>query len=94
MVLGRVVASRSASLDRKDDATDRHSSSEPPNETSHSGDVVAESADTATLPVEDNDAYGSLYRDIDSVLARLETGIATENAAMDALLNRLARKAA
>ena len=39
-------------------------------------------------------AQQSMLRDIDAILARLENGIKEERAAMDALLNRLTRKAA
>jgi len=39
-------------------------------------------------------AQKALVQDIDAVLARLEAGIATERAAMDDLLDRLALKRA
>jgi hypothetical protein len=39
-------------------------------------------------------AQQSMFQDIDAILARLETGIAAERTAMDALLDRLTSKAA
>jgi hypothetical protein len=43
------------------------------------------------LPSEEkiSQAQQSLFRDIDTILARLESGIAVERAALDALLDRL-----
>ena len=43
---------------------------------------------------EADQAQQSMFRDIDAILARLETGIAAERTAMDALLDRLTSKAA
>lgn len=42
----------------------------------------------------DDSAQQSMFRDIDTILARLEIGIAGERAAMDALLDRLTKNAA
>ncbi|MGH6679051.1 MAG: hypothetical protein ACRD22_21865 [Terriglobia bacterium] len=47
------------------------------------------------LPDEtDDQAQQTMFRDIDSALARLESGIAAERAAIDALLDRLTGRAA
>jgi hypothetical protein len=46
-------------------------------------DDVAKRAET------DDQAQQAMLRDIDAILARLETGIASQHLAMDALLNRL-----
>ena len=43
------------------------------------------------LKVDVSKAQQSMLRDIDASLARIENGIAAEQAAIDALLNRLAK---
>jgi hypothetical protein len=48
----------------------------------------------AANPEEGEKAPQSMFRDIDTILARLENGIAVERAAMDKLLDRLTSRAA
>jgi hypothetical protein len=48
----------------------------------------------AANPEEGENAAQSMFRDIDTTLARLENGIAVERAAMDKLLDRLTSRAA
>jgi hypothetical protein len=53
-------------------------------------------AAAAAQPPEPTDdrAQQELFRGIDAIIARLDTGIAKENAALDALLDRLTQRAA
>ena len=46
-------------------------------------------ADATESEARDDQAQQSMFRDIDAILARLETGIAAERTAIDALLERL-----
>lgn len=53
------------------------------------------SGGTQGSPDETGDqAQQSMFRDIDAILARVETGIAAERSALDTLLDRLTSKAA
>jgi hypothetical protein len=49
--------------------------------------------ETGAASEEDDRALQSMFEDIDAILARLESGIAVERTALDALLDRLSNAA-